>query len=282
MKRRNFIIAIVLAVLLLGGIVVGTMIFRDEKSIANKSQPPNSETTEKESPKPTFPVIDLQPTVDTWAAAQSADFGITVYDVANDRMVAAHQADKQFLIASVSKLYVAYLTLLDFQTGAQKPDSTATQGFTKKQCVYKMINTSDNPCGDTMHDLTPAAAANNRFKTLGLTNTSIGSYKSTARDSTTLLLRLHNKEDLSGENTDYLLKAMGTQTYRSGLPKGMPDAEVADKVGFYGNHLWHDVGIVTMPNKRVYIVSIFGYQGATSTDIADFGETIYAKLQTEN
>lgn len=279
MKKQTGVILTGLSALLLVGIVIGFNAFRSDASTADTPTPSSKDTKQKESTRPKPLVIDLQPTIDTWAAAQSADFGIAVYDVANNQTIGTHQANKQFLMASIFKLYIAYLTLQDFQTGDQDPDSPATQGYTKKECVYRMINTSDNPCGDTMYDIMTPRAATSRLQAFGLDNTNITSYKTTAQDVNSLLLRLHKKQDLSKENTDFLLDAMRTQTHRGGLPKGMPEATVADKVGFYGNHLWHDVGIVTLPNDRVYIVSIFGYRGSTSTHIADFGQTIYTKLQ---
>lgn len=277
MTKKRMLIAIAILIIATFGI----LLWKSSANTQTNQQPtPKKQSTQtkpKEKPKPPF--IDLQPTIDAWANAQSADFGITVYDVAHNKTAGEFQPDKQFLMASVVKLYIAYLTLQDFQTGDQDPDSPAIQGYTKKECVYRMVHSSDNPCGDTMYDIMTPRAATSRLQAYGLSNTQITSYKTTAQDITTFLLRLHQKQDLNQENTDFLLDAMRTQTYRQGLPKGMPDAEVANKVAFYGNHLWHDVGIVTLPNKRVYMVSIFGYQGSNSALIADFGETIYTKLQ---
>lgn len=269
-KKQVALVVFVIAV-----IALGAYAFRVPKSAETPKQKQATKQQEKAKTPPPPPYVNLQPTIDTWTTSQSADFGISVYDIANNKASGEHQADKQFLIASVVKLYIAYITLQDFQTGNQNPDDPAIGGYTKKECVHRMIQSSDNPCGDRMYDIVTPREATTRLQAFGLTNTQVSTYKSTANDINKLLLRLHNKKDLNQENTDYLLNAMHTQTYRNGLPAGMPDAEVADKVGFYGNHLWHDVGIVTLPNKRVYLVSIFGYNGSNSVKIANFGETIY-------
>ena len=243
----------------------------------------NQQSTEEETPaeqepaKP--PQVDLQPTIDTWVTEQSGNYGIVVYDPANEAIIASHQPDEQFFTASIYKLYVAYLTLKDFQSGAQDPDEVILAGQTRKECVYKMIHSSDSPCGETILNDIGQATLGQRLKSeLDFKATNFPGFTTSSGDVVRLLARLQAKDDLNGANTKFLLDAMRTQIYRTGLPQGMPDTKVANKVGFDSPDLWVDCGIITLPDGRDYVVSIFGNGGVGSSQIRSFGSTIYAKL----
>lgn len=247
---------------------------------APQSTPKQETTSKKPKPKEVKPVkVDLQPTIDTWVASQSGDYGIVVYDPANKAIIASHQADKTYFAASIYKLYVAYLALIDIQSGAQNPDKVVLAGQTLKECIHKMIHSSDSPCGETVLNSMGQATVTQRLKSdFGLTGTSFPAFMTSAQDAATILQRLQAKQDLNPENTNFLLEAMKTQIYRNGVPAGMPDAVVADKIGFNTPEHWHDTGIVTLPNGREYIVSILGGGGVSSANIADFARTIFARL----
>ncbi len=230
-------------------------------------------------PESSLPKVDLQPTVDAWLTSQSGDYGIVVYDAANKAIIASHQADKQYFTASIYKLFVAYLALMDVQAGTQNPNSVVLAGQSLKTCLYKMIHSSDSPCGEKVLNTMGQAAVTKRLQdTFDLKNTNFPGFVTSAQDASTILERLQAKQDLNAENTNFLLDAMKTQIYRTGLPRGMPAATVADKIGFNSPENWHDTAIVTLPNGREYIVCILGGGGVSSKDIASFGQTIYAKL----
>lgn len=270
--------SIVIGVLLVALIIVGIGSFMWLR--ADKLESPASKP-QKTAKQPTsqLPKIDLQPTVDTWVARQSADYGIVVYDPAYKTVIASHQPDKQFFTASIYKLYVAYVALLDIQNGTQDPNQVVLPGHVLRQCIYKMIHSSDSPCGEKVLNNMGQAALTERLNTdFALTNTAFPAFVTSAQDAATILIRLQAKQDLNVENTDFLLDAMKTQIYRTGLPKGMPQATVANKVGFNDPKEWHDTGIITLPNGREYIVSILGGNGAKSAHIADFAQTIYSQL----
>lgn len=226
--------------------------------------------------------IDLQPTVDAWVTDQSGNYGIVVYDPANEAVIASHQPEEQFFTASIYKLYVAYLSLIDFESGAQNPDEVIMAGQTRRQCVHKMIHTSDSPCGEAiLNDIGQAELGQRLQNELGFTATNFPGFTTGSGDVVRLLTRLHAKQDLTDADTEFLLEAMRTQVYRTGLPQGIPDAKVANKVGFDSPDLWVDAGIITLPNGRDYIVSIFGDGGVGSAQIRDFASTIYTKLAGE-
>lgn len=261
-------------------IVVAVVLFvtflRPTQSNAPQPTPPQEKPIES---APQFEKINLQPTVDAWVAQQSGDYGIMVYDVANKAVIAEHRPDTSYFAASIYKLYVAYLALIDFQNGAQDPNEILLAGQTKKECVHKMIHSSDSPCAETLLSEMGHAAVSERLKTeFDLGQTSFPAFTTSAHDAERILVRLQAKTDLSAENTEFLLEAMRTQIYRTGLIAGMAQSTVADKIGFNSPENWHDTAIVTLPNDRVYIVSILGGGGVSSANIADFGRTIEQAL----
>ena len=243
----------------------------------DKRAPEQSNQKSEESKKPVR--VNLQPVIDQWVAGQGGDYSIVVYDPDNKATIATHQADTQYFTASIYKLYVAYLALMDIEDGVQDPDEVYRGDWTRQKCIEEMIRSSNSPCAEAMLAEMGHATVNQRLKDFGLTGTSFPAFMTTAGDSMAILKRLHEHRELNDSSTNLLLNAMKNQIYREGFPKGMPEATVADKVGFYETG-YHDVAIVTLPNKREYLVAVLS-EDARAADIASLGSIIYAKL-TEN
>lgn len=284
-RRRTPWGSIIIGVTLIAAVVIGGVFFLKPttKDIEKTTKKSATTTTKTATQKPVVAAkpakIDLQPTVDTWIAGQSGNYGIVVYDPANDAVIATHQGEKLFFTASMYKLSVAYLTLKDFQSGAQNPNEVILAGQTRKECVYKMIHSSDSPCGETvLNNLGQAKVGQRNKAELGLTNAIFPGFQTTSADMVTILKRLQANKDLNTENTAFLLDAMKTQIYRSGVPAGMPNATIADKIGFDSPDLWVDGGIIYLPNGRQYVYCIFGNGGVSSAQIRSFAQTIYPVL----
>jgi len=233
----------------------------------------------KEQPKPSL--VDLQPTVDQWLTKQPADYGIVIYDPANQKVIAAHNADKKYFAASLYKLFVAYLALVDFQNGAQNSDEVLTEGFTRRQCVDKMIRESYSPCGEAMMAAMGQETLRARVSAMGISNTTFAGITTTAQDSALILQYIQEKRDLNAANTAFLKDAMRVQDqrFRRGLAKGAPEATWETKVGWNEQYNYHDVGIMTLPGGRAYIVAILSQNNGSPVPIADFAATIYAVLK---
>ena len=282
-RRKNRfstkVLVIVIAVILLGLTIASWAM--NQTTEAPEAPATSTETEPEASTEPEKPEqINLQPTVDAWVANQPGNYGIVVYDPLNKAVIAEHQPDEQYFTASIYKLYVAYVSLMDFQSGAQNPDEVILAGQTRRECVYKMIHESDSPCGETLlNDIGSPTLTERLITEFGFTNTNFPGFYTSSGDVVRLLTRLQANEDLNESNTKFLRDAMRTQVYRTGLPAGMPNATVDDKVGFDSPDLWVDVAIITLPNEREYVVSIFGNGGVSSAQIADFGRTIYDTLQ---
>lgn len=267
--------------------VVAIVVFWFASGTSEAPEPVKKQTDTKAATKPKEPEkptkVDLQPTIDAWVAGQSGNYGIVVYDPANEAVIASYQPDEQFFTASIYKLYVAYLALQDIEAGKLSADQVILAGQTRKQCIYKMIHSSDSPCGETVLNSMGASTVTERLKSqFGFTNTAFPAFVTSAQDALTITKRLQAKQDLDEEHTAFLLDAMKTQIYRNGVPTGAPEATVYDKIGFDSPDLWTDVGIIELPGGRQYVYSIFGNGGVGSSQIADFARTIYPKLIESN
>jgi len=286
-KRRKtalfLIVALIVAVLVGAGVwyvFVKSDPPKKAVPLASHTQQPPTKEIKKEAPKP--PLVDLQPTVDAWLAKYKyIDFGIVVYDPANDKIIAAHNPDEKFFAASLYKLYIAYLALEDFQSGKQDPSEILTQGYTRKQCVDKMIRESYSPCGEAMMAAMGQESLRQRVAAMGINNTVFAGITTTAQDASLILKDIVAGHDLSAENTDFLKNAMRIQPakFRGGLAKGSPKATWETKVGWNEQYNYHDVGIMTLPSGRQYVVAILSYHNGSPTPIASFSATIYNALR---
>lgn len=104
----------------------------------------------------------------------------------------------------------------------------------------------------------------------------------TAEDAATILARIWKGEELSKENRDKFLDSMKTQPdiYRRGLPSGFPTNVTAyNKVGWNLDQEWHDTAIVSLPNNRNYVVTVFT-ENVGFSNIRTLGTDLLAKLST--
>ncbi len=238
------------------------------------------ENGQEKTVAPIYEAIDLQPTVDDWLDKQAADYGIVVYDQRAKKIIAEHQAGEVYFAASLYKIYVAYLALLDIQNGKMNPDETLNQGFTRKECIDKMIRESHSPCGEAMMADMGQSTLNQRVNELGMSGTFFNGIRTSAGDSALILQHILNKRDLNEENTAFLRDAMLTQDarFKRGLQTGAPDAKWETKVGWNETYNYHDIGIMTMPDGREFVVAILSQGQGSSAPIADFAKTIYIEL----
>lgn len=248
--------------------------------IPAQEQTLNTPERDKPDEKPTVPARNLQPLVDTWVKQQSATYSTVIYDVANKQTIGTHLPDREYFAASLYKLFIAYLALVDFQNGTQDPNEPILHGLTRKQCVDKMIRSSDSPCGEAMMaDMNPSKL-NQRVKDLGITHTRFDGIVTTAADSAKILQLIADKAHLNDTNTEFLRDAMlnQPQMYRNGLAKGAPKAKLFTKVGWNETYNYHDVGIMQLPDGREYIIAVLSQGNGRSAPLADFAKKAYSAL----
>jgi len=169
------------------------------------------------------------------------------------------------------------LALVDFQDGTQNPDEILTGGLSRKECVDKMIRESYSPCGEAMMASIGAETLRQRVSAMGINNTVFAGITTTPQDCALILQYIVEGRDLNTENTAFLHDAMRVQPqkYRNGLAKGAPEAAWDTKVGWNESYNYHDVGIMTLPNGRQYVVVILSQGNGSPTPIADFAKTVY-------
>lgn len=276
-KRRGRYLLILLVLLLLS---VGLWFFlnREKAEAPQNGQAATENSSQNQTPA--YQPIDLQPTIDTWVADQGNGYHIVVYDQQANQIIGSHEPDTVLFAASLYKIYVAYLALIDFQSGAQNPAEILIAGQTKRQCVDKMIRSSDSPCGEAMMAEIGQSTLNQRVKDLGMTGTFFNGIRTSASDSAKILELIADKKHLNDENTAYLRDAMLTQDalYKRGLYNGAQEAKWETKVGWNENDNYHDIGIMTLPDGRVFVVAILSQDQGSSKPIANFSGTIYAAL----
>jgi hypothetical protein len=276
--KKRWLLAILLFIIVCGGIY--WFIFSRDTSATNPTEPQVVSQNNNQPASPAYNAPNLQPTIDAWIASQAASYHIVIYDVRAQQTIAEHNPETVRFAASLYKLYIAYLALQDFQTGAQKPSDILVAGQTKKQCVDKMIRSSDSPCGEAMMADMGQGVLNQRIKAMGMTGTFFNGIRTSAADSALILQFIAEGRDLNNENTAFLLDAMRTQDakFKRGLATGAPAAIWETKVGWNEDENYHDVGIMTLPDSRKFVVAILSQGQGSSKPIADFAATIYTAL----
>ena len=253
------------------------------KAHAPQNSAQTEQSQEKDNKKSTYKTVNLQPTIDQWINKYPGEYSIVVYDLQTGETIGQNQKDQKIFAASLYKIYVAYLSLLDFQTGAQNPDEIIIAGQTKKQCVDKMIRSSDSPCGEAMMANIGQLVLNQRVADMGMTGTSFNGIQTTASDSALILKYINDNRDLNTENTEFLLDAMLTQDakFKRGLQAGAPEAKWQTKVGWNEDENYHDIGIMTLPDKRKFAVAVLSQGNGSPEPIANLAKTIYSTLTTQ-
>ena len=246
------------------------------RNTANSS---NKSKTGTKKPRSELPVMDLQPTVDAWAAKQSGTASVVVVDLANDKVVASHNANRQYFAASIYKLYVAYVGYQKVADSTYSLSDPYLSGYTRGECLDAMIRDSYSPCGEKMWNELGREDLTAKMRAYGLKDTSLTGLTTSAKDASIILKKLFNGDDLTQKYRKLYLGSMKTQPalYRRGLPSGFNKSVVYNKVGWNGLVEWHDAAIVTLSNGRSFVVAVLT-KNVGSRQIAELGRLIEAKL----
>lgn len=247
--------------------------------------------------------IDLQPTVDAWLKTTTANVGLMIYDLDNERITASYQANKVFNVASIYKLFFVYDGYLQIETGAIQPNARyATTSdyrastYTYGECLDLMIRESYNGCADKMRSNQKAfARVEDLIEQLDLKNTTNAGLSSTAADLTELLKLYYEHPDFSDETWEIIADSMlnqpatkidseTTYNWRQGLPSGFSkQANVYDKVGWAwdaDDNIWTtyaDAAIVEFPaQNRHYIIVVLtsNLTGRNASTLSNLGSRI--------
>lgn len=272
----------------------------------------SSQNGQPQNPDAKIPdFIDLQPTVNSWLKTTSANVGLMIYDLDNNRVAASYQPDRVFNVASIYKLFFVYDGYRQIETGATTANTAyvttsdyRADTYTYGECLDLMIRESYNGCADKMRsDKKAYARVVNFINELQLKNTTSAGLSSTAADLTELLKFYYKHSDLSDTNWQKIANSMliqpatkidATTTYdwRQGLPSGFSNhANVYDKVGWAWNEadkVWNtyaDAAIVEFPEQNRHytvVILVSGLANRNPTAISNLGTRIEDAILSAN
>ena len=227
--------------------------------------------------------IDIQPVLDAWGKSHpKQQWGVVVKSLDGPSFAASYQADRQFELASIYKLYL--VVPLFQKVPLEKQSTTYVTVAGKKvsiaDCLDRMIRNSDNACGEAIGSYVGWTKSTKLLKQMGFTHTSIvrntgGILVSTPSDTVQLLEQLHGSL-LPAAAREKVLSIMSQQRYRLGVPAGCPDCQVADKVGWLATAT-NDAAIVKY-SGGTYVLSIYSNNNSNFPAIADLTRQIHAAI----
>lgn len=223
------------------------------------------------------PNAALSAVMKKYADTHSGVYGVKMVELSGKRRNAEYNAARSFTTASTYKLFVAYSTLLRIEKGELSWNDTSYGGLSVSTCFDKMIKLSNNECAVwlLLHAGQPEVTA--EAQAIGLKDTSFlgrNGIKSTAADEAHFLAQLYTGQILTQQaSRDRLIEAMKGNVYVAGIPSGIPDATIANKVGFLDG-LLHDASIVY--SKKGDYVLIILTDNASWGNIAELAKEIEA------
>ncbi len=284
-KNSQIFLAVLLCLLAL---VIG-FIFWFITANLNKTQ--TIETTEitpasqaeQEEPVQNEPALELdsvaiQNVVDVWTSTNGGTSSVVVSD-STGKVLASNNPEEIYFAASIYKLYVAYAGYQQIDSGEVDPNEIYLEGYTRAECLDKMIRESYSPCAEKLWNELGKEDLTEQLKTYGINNTSMAGITTTAEDASILLARIARGEGLSSESQAAYLSSMKDQEelYRRGLPSGFSDLVVYNKVGWNEDIEWHDTAIIELSDGSRIIVSVMT-ENVGSSKISELGTELESVL----
>jgi beta-lactamase class A len=262
-KRRTKTIAVaVFSLLIIFSAVTTQMLVRSKDAPVARAIPDSSVSAEQDraddQPKPaslTDSNVAVSEAISKWVSSHSGTYGVVVSDT-DGNVLGESNAQEPFFMASIYKLYVAYLGYQKVDDGSWSADEPFLSGWSRGKCLDEMIRSSDSPCAEKLLKELGKDTVTDRLKGYGLTSTSMRSLTTSAADANKILVKIEAGIDLTESSKQKILDSMANQKYRSAMPKGFQGATVYDKVGFREETEYHDVGIVRLQDGRKVVVSI--------------------------
>jgi beta-lactamase class A len=216
-----------------------------------------------------------------YANSHPGTYSVSMRELSGQRRNASYRADVVTTTASTYKLFVAYSSLLRVESGEWQWSDYINGGRNLTQCFEDMIEKSDNECAVALLRKVGVRPLTDEAHAIGATHTSFlvsNDIKSTAEDESLLLGLLESGQILKQQSSrDIWITALKNDVYRQGIPKGIPSAVVANKVGFLDG-LLHDAAIVYSP-KGTYVLVIMtnGSSWGNIAELAGQIETLRTK-----
>lgn len=195
--------------------------------------------------------------IEDYDNAHPGSFSVALIDLGPNGYEVSVGGGESLITASTYKLFVAYSTILATDAGRMSWDAMATEEHTVAECFDLMLEYSDNDCAVALLLSIGQPQVQAEANAQGAIHTTFEDYNihSTAEDETAFLAKLaRNELPISTAGRIRWLNAMKNNVHREGIPAGIPNAVVADKVGFQ-DELHRDAAIVYSP-KGTYVLVI--------------------------
>ena len=204
-------------------------------------------------------------------ATSTQNVRIVVQQLDGNGWGASGRASESIPSASTYKLYVLLRAFDEINAGRLNWD-TPMLDTTAGGCFERTVVVSTNPCAEEWIRQFGRNALTDYVHEKGFSNgtgfTFSDATHTTAGDLAKYLIGLNNGTLVNGNNRTMLLEKMGRQLYRGGIPAGVPDARVEDKVGFLWDYI-HDAAIVHKPQgSYVLVVMTKGYSYSYIANVA--------------
>jgi beta-lactamase class A len=265
-KRSQIILSVILLVIL---IVVGVFLWR----VTHKDMSVYIQTTPiigQQLQQATTPEVEIEDRLGfdaeaiaallvEWEQSVSGTAGVVISDGFDGAVLAATNPDEPFFAASIYKLYVAYEGYRQIDAGTVNPDETYLNGYTREECLDKMIRESDSPCAEKLWVELGKQETTTQLRSYGIDSTSMVAVTTTASDAATILTRIAQGEGLSEQSQQKFLQSMKDQIFRDTLNKSfvLEDAIIYNKIGFNEQFEYHDVAIIEFPDTdRRLVISV--------------------------
>lgn len=193
---------------------------------------------------------------------QGKSFGISMVELDGKNRTGDYNGDNIFVSASTYKLFTAYSALIRIEDGSWDwSDANIVGEKNLMTCFNDMISFSDNDCAEAITSSIGYQTVTSEAQALGCVDTTLissdGYARTTANDLALFLAKLYKGQILTQQSSrNILIDAMKNNIYRNGIPSGITDDIVANKVGFIDGYL-NDASIVydTLGNYVLVIMT---------------------------
>lgn len=224
---------------------------------------------------------EVQRFLHEWIQTNGKDrWGVYVEQIGQNRQIASVNADRQFELASLYKLFIPSVLATQVPIGEWAKTRTSNEeGRTIDRCVTDMLRVSDNTCGEALAARVSWSALDKYAQTSGYVFTHLNTtdyLKGTSRDTAALLKDLQAGRGFDPAVKDKMLSVMKEQRYNRGIPAGCQGCVVYNKTGDM-NGSRHDAAIIEYEGKT-YVLVIMS-KGGSYQKIADLTQGILSKFK---
>ena len=145
--------------------------------------------------------VDLQPTVDEWAASTGGTRSVLIYDLDAEQIAASYNPNQQYSTASLYKLFVVYEGYRRLENGSWNANDIVANGKTRLKCLDLAIRESNSPCAETLwYQIGRAELDEIIKKDFDIQNSDITRLSSNANDILKMLQIYYAHSEISAEN----------------------------------------------------------------------------------